>query len=373
MIQRISLVEEQSEEFLKQHTTGLTRRSYPDSAITGEFSLLQDQEAPDLYGMIDAAYILYIIGKLAERTDRESRQVWAKRILACQDEQGWFSRRNLRGHSSEHATAYAIGALKLLEVEPDEHYLDQVRPISSLKPLLTEYTTFTCWIRRLDFRLTPRDILSRKLGWHYIWRGSHVGGGIAAIVGMTEHLLNLWWPEVDVPQWFDWYFDWLDRHANPNSGYWQLAFWNRLVRKPTVIDMGGAVHFFWIYEALERPFPYPEAVLASTLSLQREDGLYKDHPFCIDLDGDFCVLRAFLQLPESKQRRYQERVQQSLEASFGGVVRALTDQPLEQIYADSHGLPGALAALTECAKLPGFKHAGSLHGWQHPLDRVWWL
>jgi len=49
------------------------------------------------------------------------------------------------------------------------------------------------------------------------------------------------------------------------------------------------------------------------------------------------------------------------------------ERPLEDVYLDSHGLPGALAALSECVKLPGFAHTGTASQWKHPLDRVWWL
>lgn len=342
--------------------------------VSGEFALLQNQVFPDLYGMVDVAYIYYTLEKLPEITNRNSREVWAEQILTCQDDSGWFTRRNLRGHPREHATAYAIAALRLLELEPDENYVAQIKPLIALLPILTDRAAFLRWINALDFRLDPRSILKKNLGWHYIWRGSHVGGGIPAAVGMTRHLFEQWWPgQVDVDQWLEWYFEWLDAHVNPKTGYWQRAFWNLIYRQPTLIDMGGAVHFLWIYEALKHPFPSPEAVIESTLTLQRPDGLYKDHPFCIDLDGNFCLIRAYLQLSEERQKFFQERVYRSVERNFEAIVQALTERPLEEIYADSHGLPGALAALTECAKLPGFKYTDALAGWQHPLDKVWWL
>lgn len=354
--------------FLEQH---LVQKSKP---FNGLFSLYPQASEHDLYGMIDAAYSLYTIGRLDQLTDRSSRQTWAKRILYCQNEQGWFTLRNLRGHSREHATAYALGALKLLELEQGENYVDQIRPINDLLPLLRDRTEFVRWIRFLDFRYSPREIFKKKLGWHYIWRGSHVGGGVPAIAGMAKERITAWWPgQVDVDQWFTWYFNWLDEHANPRTGYWQRAFWNLVYRKPTLIDMGGAVHFFWIYEAMKRPFPYPEAVIKPTLSLQKADGLYKEHPFCIDLDGNFCLIRSYLQLTPEKQNKYKRQVYSSAEKNFEAIVNAFEEKPLENIYSDSHGLPGALAALVECCKLPGFKYSNHLSNWNHPLDKAWWL
>jgi len=366
----LSTIEKRAEHFLGRHFVG---KDY-GPPLRGDFALLSESASVDLYGMADAVHILHTLGTLAQETDRSSRERWAEQLLGCQDDGGWFSRRNVRGHSHEHATAYAISALRLLEVDTEERYASQVSRIDHIKPILTDQHALLDWITRLDSRLTPWDVLKKKLGWHYIWRGSHVGGGIPAAIGMTRDLIEQWWGgEVDVDQWFNWYFDWLDAHINPKTGYWQRAFWNTVYRKPTLIDMGGAVHFLWIYEAMGRPFPYPEAIIDSTLSLQRPSGLYKDHPFCIDLDANFCLVRSFLQLSSTRQEIYRERVYRAAERNFEAIVKALTTQPLEEIYDDSHGLPGALAALVECTKLPSFKYGEALSEWQHPLDKAWWL
>lgn len=383
MFQGVSRIRQLSEVFLRKHAVGQTKRDFGVRDISGEFSFLPDQSEPDLYGMIDAVYILHILGLLPRCTSKETRSVWAERILACQDDHGWFSKLNLTHHCREHATAYAIGALKLLVIEPGEHYLDHIEPLTSILSIL-DRSSFDDWISHLGFHLSPRHILSlcnrmikghdlpgTNWGWHHVWLGSHIGGGVAAIVGMAQHLFEGWGAVSS--QWFDWYFEWLDVQANPRTGFWQRAFWNWVYRKPTLIDMGGAVHFFWIYEALGRSFPYPEQVLLSTLPLQRNSGLYKEYPYCVDLDGNYCVIRSYLQLSEKRQQLYREQVHWSIEANFEAIVKSLTRQALEQIYSDSHGLPGALSALVECAVLPEFKYAGLLEGWQHPLDCVWWL
>jgi hypothetical protein len=194
------------------------------------------------------------------------------------------------------------------------------------------------------------------------------------MLGMTQPVCEAWWPgQVDIDQWFDWYFSWLDSHVNPATGYWQRGFWNKFYQKPTLIDMGGAVHFFWVYAARQRPLPHPEKIIESTLTLQRSTGLYKDHPFCIDLDANFCIIRAFLQLSDEKKATLADGVYHSVLMNFDAVIRELAHKPLDQIYADSHGLPGALAAIVECKKLPNFPHTTSLTEWQNPLDQAWWL
>jgi hypothetical protein len=366
-------VRQLAEAFLLQHHVRARPSLDQGPPLTGGFSLHRGRTESDLYGMIDAVYVLYTLGRLAALTDQDSRRAWAKQILACQDDRGWFSRRNLRRHADEHATAYAVGALRLLEMEEADAYVSRMRPITGLLSAAVSREGMARWLRRMGLRFDPDDPVG-GLGWHYLWRGSHIGGGVGATVAMLGELLEEWWPgRLDRNCWLGWYFDWLDAHASPRSGYWQRAFWNLVYREPTLIDLGGAVHFLWVYAAAGRPFPYPEATLHSTLGLQRETGLYREHPFCIDLDGAFCVVRSYLQLSADQQSRFQEAVHRCAKMSFTGIVVGLLSRPLSEVYGDTHGLPGALAALVEWDRLPGFRHAELLTGWQHVLDRVCWL
>jgi len=360
--------------FLQQHLVHNREQNTELTPYTGNFSLLRGKDEADLYGMIDAVYILFILGLLHSHTTQDSRKIWANRILACQDEMGWFSLKNLRGHSREHATAYAIGALTLLEVESEEQYVAQIKPLDFAKPILTDQRTFLRWIDRLGFEYKLNEILRKNIGWNHIWRSSHIGGGIPAALQMTRDLHKEWWgDQIDVDIWFQWYFHWLNEHVNPQTGFWQRAMWNTFYRKATLIDMGGAVHFFWIYDAQQEPFCYPEQVIESTIKLQKATGLYKNHPFCIDLDGNFCIIRSFLQLPTNRQTEYKSSVYSAIEANFEGIITTLTKKSFNEIYANLHGLPGALAALAECTKLPNFRYSTHLAGWQNPFDKVCWL
>jgi len=373
-MKNIELLVEKIISFISIHQTDFVDHLQNNSNFSGNFSLYPGRSSPDLYGMIDAAFTLFTINQLENKTDHASRSFWAKRILGCQADNGWFTKNNLRGHSKEHATAYALSALQLLSIEENENYIDQINPIPEILSIVREKHNFWNWIEKLDFEFNPHSILKKRLGWHYIWRGSHVGGGIAAIIGMTEHLFSNWWGiENAAETWYSWYIEWLNQKVNPETGYWQLGVWNKFYIKPTLIDMGGAVHFYWIYEKLKKTFPYPEELIESTLSLQKNNGLYKNHPFCIDLDGNFCVIRSFLQLDDNRRHLYKNMVYESAERNFAGIINVLLSKPLDQIYKDSHGLPGALAALVECTKLPDFKFSESIKDWNHPLDKTWWL
>jgi len=350
----------------------ITNNDITIDEISGEFSLYIDQTKPDLYGMLDAVYSLFITDKLSEFTNTKSRTIWANRILSCQDEKGWFTKRNIRGHSKEHATAYAIGALRLLEIDEDESYVSKVKPLEGIKEIFKGKDTFEKWINRLGFKITKDDPVGHA-GWHYIWRSSHLGGGVAAALGMTKEFHKDWWPEENTEEWFTWYFSWLDRKVNKKTGYWQRAFWNWFVPGGTLIDMAGAVHFYWVYVKYGHPLPYPEKIIKSTLKVQKESGLYRHYPMCIDLDGNFCLIRAFNQLTPELQKKYYDEVNHSLTKNFTAVTNYLDEHPLEEVYNDSHGLPGALAALAECQEFEGFSLMEEAKQFNNPFDKVWWL
>ncbi len=343
-----------------------------DGPLTGEFSLLPGSKESDLYGMVDAVYVLYTINSLEELTDQKSRAIWADKIIDCQDEEGWFSKKNFRGHRKEHATAYAIGALRLLEMEPGESYIPKIKPLKGILPLLKSKQALIKWIKRMGYE-NLSSLLSKDVGWNHVWRSSHIGGGVAASVIMTAECS--WWKEAQVTpdEWLGYLLDWLDSEANQKTGYWQRALWNLVIKRPTLIDLGGAAHFYWIYNACNREIRFPDKVIHSTIQLQRKDGLYKDYPFCIDLDANNAIVHSYLQLDEQKQKKYKSIVLSSLEKNFNSTLTILNKQSLADIYGNSHGLPGALAGLVECTKISDFKPYPAIEGWNRVFDKACWL
>ncbi len=338
----------------------------------GNYSLKMNNDDWDLYGSLDAVYSMFILNQINYLTISNSRKEWANKILSCQDEKGWFTKKNIRGHSKEHATAYAIGALRLLEIDEGESYVSQIKPLEGIKEIFESKKTFEKWIKRLGFKITLDDPVGHA-GWHYIWRSSHLGGGIAAALGMTSEHHYDWWSEENTEEWFTWYFGWLDRKVNKNTGYWQRAFWNLFVPGGTLIDMAGAVHFYWVYENYGRPLPYPEKIIQSTLKVQKDSGLYRHYPMCIDLDGNFCLIRAYNQLSPELKAKYFDDVNHSLERNFKAINQYFENHQLDEIYNDSHGLPGALAALAECQEFEGFTFMDDAKKFNNPFDKVWWL
>jgi hypothetical protein len=341
-------------------------------ALDGNFSLHVGAGQADLYGMLDAVFSLYIVDQLDRITTEESREIWGHRILECQDEDGFFSKKNHRGHCKEHATAYAVSALLMLE--PDGRFLEELKPMQFLFPLLTSEKTFKQWFSRMGMN-SVQDIKNKNIGWNYIWRGSHVGGGVAAVVGMTQHLFNGWWPNeaVHASSWLTGYFDALNARISSKTGVWQKSIYNLIIRKPTVIELGGAAHFWWIYQKADVAIPYPEKAIDSIISVQKATGLYKGHPFCIDFDGVNGLVTAFSCLSEQQREKYRKRVKDSINKSFNAVVDYLNEHSFDSIYSNSHGLPGALAVLAESGRAKKLGLCDEDFGCKEPFKLVWWL
>jgi hypothetical protein len=358
-------IEKKSLIFLDQFKTNKTLCTF-----NGDFSLYAKQTEPDLYGMLDSVFILYILNKLKDRTTIDSRKEWAEKIQSCQDSSGKFSLKNFRGHSIEHATAYAIAALILLQQEKTEDYLKNLKPLNFLIPILTSEKTFYKWIKHLGC-YSIKDIKHKELGWNYIWRGSHVGGGIAATIAMTSYLFSKWWPEIITNNWFKKYFSFLNSHNNKNTGLWQQAFYNIIFKKPTIIDIGGASHFWWIYEKQNNNIPNPEAAIKSIIKLQKTNGLYKNHPFCIDFDAINGLLTAYESLDQ--QDKYKDIISNSILKSLKGITNYLTNNNFFSFYNNLHGLPGALAAIAESNRATDLGLISKYCNWNRPFNKVWWL
>jgi len=189
----------------------------------GEFSYLPGGRKPDLYGTTDMVYLLYSLDMLDTLSDKD-KQNWAALIQSFQNEKtGWFGG-NVTMHGKEHALAYAVGALKLLGAKP-------AHPFS----FRNKYETAEN-IERM-FETTP---------WDAIWSGSHIASGIASA------FINTGIADVN---WLSSYFSWLNREADPATGFWMRK--NNGSRKNTATnnELGGAFHFYFIYTFTGQPPP----------------------------------------------------------------------------------------------------------------------
>ncbi len=327
---------------------------YDPADVRGYFSY-QPGEAYDLYGSADFAYLLWVSGQMEERTTLEGRAEWAGIIQSFQDpETGWFSKGNETLHFKSHATAYATGALALLDHKP-------LYPFKWKDPMTRDEKALDRWLR--------------QIWWDVVWVGSHEGGGVAASLLMTGEASD---------EWFDWYLNWLDKEVNPNTGLWQRAFYNVVYKKPTMNDMGGAAHFWWIYQAKSRPMPYPERVIDSCLGLQLDNGLWDrkpkkgDFPYCINCDAINGINWSYYQLQEKGVEYREEDVRRAYADFFATCQRVLTKPGnVLELYDNSHDLPGAIIGIAEAdqyfRRVDGETRLITTHIWRSALEKICWL
>ncbi len=328
--------------------------SYDPRDLKGRFSY-QEGGSYDLYGSCDMVYLLWTTGELSERTTKSGREQWARIIRDYQDpETGWWTHGNETLHFKEHATAYATGALQLLGYEP-------------LHPFR--------WKEEMTGSPEALDKWLSGIWWDVVWVGSHQGGGVAASLAMTGEASD---------QWFEWYLDWLDNEVNPRTGLWQRAFYNSFYKKPMKNDLGGAAHFWWVYQERGRPIPCPEKVIDTVLGLQRDNGLWEKYkiketyPTCINCDAINGINAAHARLLEAG-REYRTG---DIVRSYDRFMRSCQDilnspDSLERLYKNSHDLPGAFIGIAEADRFMryyfGKSSLDTRHEWRSVLTEICWL
>ncbi len=294
--------------------------------VPGNFSVLNSELKPSLYGVCDMIYNLKITNTLSQYLEErrtESVSDWIKYIQSYQDPRsGWFKEPgfNYGFHFKEHSTAFAISALRLLDAKP-KYNLKIASKLKSRKKV------------RKWLKIVP------EWGLFY-WPGSHRGGGIGAIFAT---LGEDYYPHKDF---FEWYFEWLDENADPEVGFWRLG-WIHKIKKDrlTKHELGGAVHYYWVYEFFDRNFPYPEQIIDSTISLQTElNTWHKIYSYCIDLDAIFCLLRGFIQTNDYKGKE----IEAALIKYLNSVIENMnSNEFLFANYQSAHKLTGYVCAIAE--------------------------
>lgn len=341
-----------------------------DAMAIGRFANRPGALAPTLMAALDFAYAFHITGLLDAVTDAAARREWMALILSFQDDDGWFRARDDQHHGVEHATAYALGGLQILA---------RGLPAGTGAPRLKPFTGLALTIRSWPSRQQAPFHVGLLDKVHF-WRGSHRIGGIPAIIGAvgdlglpTVTLLGL----EQARAWLDgWALYWLAR-VDRATGSWRLAprplHWafDRAYRSrhdPLLASLGGAVHLYWIFTRLGLTYPQPHALIRATAPLIRADGLYEGHPYCIDLDAAFLLGRSADQLDPHDPT--PAVVDTALERSRRGVLGWLAARGPADWHANSHTVPGALAAVAEADRR---LEPDRSQRWADVFDVVWWL
>jgi hypothetical protein len=294
-----------------------------------DYSVKVNSNKSSLYGLTDVVYILKITNSFEEyirKFEENPISKWVTKIQSYQNPKtGWFKEGlfNFGFHFKEHSSAFATTALKLLNDKPKYQF--------KIKRKLDSKKKVNKWLRN-----TP------EWGLLY-WPGSHRGGGIGSIFA------TLGPQNYPHRKFFDWYFNWLDKKADPVVGFWRLGWIHKLnKRRLTKNELGGAIHYYWVYQFLDHPIPFPEKVIDSTLLLQNDFGTWDEKvSYCIDLDAIFCLTRSLKYSNGYKKEKIEEAILKHLDYV---IPRLNSKDFLFNNYLTTHKLTGCVCAIAEIYK-----------------------
>jgi len=200
------------------------------------------RQRPDLYSSLDFALARHIMGENFQTSLTPlQRNEWIEHInsFASNDfgkaTNGSYFDTN--GHSSLHANGMVIGALSVLggkQKFPVKLY-DDFNTVEKITP----------WLESLD--------------WAGQWQAAHKFWGGMICYSFSSRC---------TPAWVDKVFTWLNANLDEHTGWWRKGVPYIDRHQP----LGGSVHILPLYEHNKRPFPYPERVIDSVISLQLPNG-----------------------------------------------------------------------------------------------------
>lgn len=236
------------------------------------------------YGCANAVNILYTIGALPESP--AERADFIRVLQEFQDkESGLFHN---PGNFETHTTAFVAGALNLLDAKP-LYQAEGFRKYAGKEEL-------SAFMDNIDWAKEP-------------WLGAHLGAGIYASMLLTETVSD---------EWEDFYFEWLDRNADEETGLWKKG---TLEGAPPFHYLAGTFHYVFNYEYAKRALPYPQALLDTCIRMY-QDGA------CIDFakeagwpDIDFSYLLVHA------QRRAGTRFQETQD-----ILKEIADGLIGQLF-----------------------------------------
>ncbi|MBN1886762.1 MAG: hypothetical protein JW850_02185 [Thermoflexales bacterium] len=233
----------------------------------GEYTMYPDGQAI-LYASCFAAMALHYLGAL-DGLDARERCAWADYIKQWQDPAtGRFLGPELvleeltsPIHDWEHVTlhlaAHVLPALHVLEDRP-AYRLNFAYRFLNLETLRT-------WLDQRD------------------WRDAWLEGNNLLFVGQFLLYLRDYEGRGEAQAALDVYFDWLDAEQDPVTGLWGTDGYC-----DAYAAVYGGYHQLLVYYACNRPVPYAERIIDTTLQLQHPDGSFTRHGgggACEDVDA----------------------------------------------------------------------------------------
>jgi|GEM_PF-2484151 len=267
----------------------------------------------ELYGTADMACILYSIGKL--HPTEEERTQWAESFNVFQDPKTGFLLEKDPSHPPLHNTAFALAAMQLLELRPKHPLV-----------LAPEYHEIKTYLKSLDWKTK-------------VYPESHKGAGIGSIFTLV--------PELHSPPWFEAYFSVCDGLFDPHNGLMGEE-------KPASGDfdqVGGTFHYAFLYQAFNRPMPYPEKRIDTVLGLQQPDGYWneKNHLW-LTLDAIYLLTRTLRQKPYRR-----DEVVACVERTMDALMRdVFSPEGRKKTFVNKLGVHSVTAAISIVAEAQNF-------------------
>jgi len=266
------------EEFVPSLRTG------PDA---GSYAARLGEDTTALYGSADVACILYTLGQL-DCTPAVA-QGWLATLGSFQESQSGFFVDDRGGLTTAHNTGFAVAAMQLLQ--PDLR--NGVLPVAPL--------TFAGKIADP----AEAERFAATLDWH---GNCYEAGEI--LVGHAATFFNV--ADTVPQQWFAWLVDYIE------STKFDTANGMVGLDKPPAGDMdqiGGTLHFDFMWSALGRTLPFPEARASALLGLQRPDGLWSElNPWWLTFDSVYMLGRTIAELETGLADRVRDAVARALSA-----------------------------------------------------------
>lgn len=226
----------------------------------GQYRFSPSRQFPDAYSSALAVFIRDLFDDLSSLGDHERSQ-WIEFLRSFQDaDSGCFIDVQLiQGSSSDlftrfeltHACVSALDILGAFPVYP-LRFLDEF----ANAPALTKWLDERAWVVPSGSGLIDVASIEGRLIFH-------IGGLLiyACEWGDLSHdMLEV-------------LFRWLDQHVNPSTGFWGTQEGCGMLS-----SMCGSAYIYSLYFHQSRLVLYPDRVIDSVLSLQRQDGLFGNSP-----------------------------------------------------------------------------------------------
>jgi hypothetical protein len=281
----------------------------------GRYVRRQGDTDIELYGTCDMACILYTLGRL-HPTEKE-RSEWADAFATFQDPLSGMLIEKSPTHSPLHNTAFALGAMQLLDQSPR-------------LPL------------KMDLQYADPRAFLNTLDWKTaVYTESHKGAGIGAIYALA--------PGLGSTRWFAEYFATCDSLFDPNNGLMGKG-------KPAGGDfdqVGGTFHYAFLYHHFNRRLPYPEKRIDAIIGLQRPDGHWDaTNRTWLTMDAIYLLTRTVRYCPHRV-----DEVNATIRRSLDALVREVySPEARKQAFAGKmpvHTMTCAVSALAEAQQYFG--------------------